>query len=132
MRDSILSWPLLRCIEMESTRVRSPVRRTGVRPLRVCDTHNARTAFANLLFHATSENVCACLCRFSLCVELDLPAFALAQFLAKRLQLRALTSARGSQAAIAAVNARGYNDAAAHARCKIYVHLCVSVANLVT
>ena len=81
MRDSILSWPLSRCIEMESTRVRGAMRRDGVRPLRIRDPHNARTAFANLLFHATGKNVRACLYHFSPCVELDLSAFALPQFL---------------------------------------------------
>jgi len=81
MRDSILSWQLPRCLEVESTRVRGAVRRIGVRPLRVCDTHNARTAFTNLLFHATSENIRAYLNHPSVRVELDLSAFALARFL---------------------------------------------------
>ena len=66
---------------MESARLHSAMRRDDVRPLRVCDTHNARTAFTNLLFHETSENVRACLCHFSLRAKLDLSAFALARFL---------------------------------------------------
>ena len=81
MCDSILSWQLSRCLEMESTRVRDAVRHNGVRPLRVCDAHNARTAFTNLLFHATSENVRANFNHPSVRVELDLSAFALARFL---------------------------------------------------
>jgi len=81
MRDSILSWQLPNCLEMESTRVRDAVRHNGVRRLRVCDTHNARTAFTNLLFHATSENIRAYLNHLSVRVELDLSAFALARFL---------------------------------------------------
>ena len=81
MRDSILSRPLPRCIEMESAHFHSAMQRNGVRPLRVCDTHNARAAFANLLFHAASENVRACFCHFSIRAKLDLSAFALARFL---------------------------------------------------
>ena len=81
MRDSILSWQLPHCLEVESTHVRDAVRHNGVRPLRACDTDNARTAFTNLLFHATSENIRAYLNHLSVRVELDLSAFALARFL---------------------------------------------------
>ena len=81
MRDSVLSWPLPRCIKMESTDFHTSVRCNSLRSVRVRNTHDARAAFADLLFDATSESLCASLCYFSLRAKLDLSSFALARLL---------------------------------------------------
>ena len=81
MRDSILSRPLPRCVEMEPARVRAAVGGNGVRSVRVRDAHNARAAYAHLFFHATGENICPCLGHRGACLKLVLFAFPLARLL---------------------------------------------------
>lgn len=80
--DSIFSRPLSGCIEMESTRVHSTLRRDSVRSLRVCDTRNARAALADLFLHGNGEDISTHRTHLGARAKLDLSADALAQSLA--------------------------------------------------
>jgi hypothetical protein len=82
MWDSILSRPLPRRIKVESAHLRVLVRRDSIRSVRLRRAHHARIASPNSLLHTRSENIGVCLNCLCARAKLDLPADALAQFLA--------------------------------------------------
>jgi len=84
MRDSILSWPLCRRIEMESTDLHTSVRCNSLRSVRVRNTHDARAASADSCLDKAREYIFACLSHLCHCAKLDLFALALAQLLNRR------------------------------------------------
>ena len=88
MRDSILSWPLCRRIEMESTDFHTAVRCNSLRSVRIRNTHDARAASADSCFDKAREYIFAYLRHFRDCAKLDLFATALAQLLNGRAFLR--------------------------------------------
>ena len=109
VRHSILSRSLPCCVEMESTRVRSSVRRDGVRSLRVHNARNGCTAFARCLWARTKE-MRARNCDRRASVELELSPNSLAQFLAARMRCSRGRRPRLAELAAqqtAAVSARG-------------------------
>ena len=81
MRHSILSWPLCRRVEMESTDFRTSVRCNSLRSVRFRNTHDARAASADSCFDKAREYIFVCVRHLCDCAKLDLFAFALARFL---------------------------------------------------
>ena len=81
MRDSVLSWPLPRCIKMESTDFHTSVRCNSLRSVRVRNTHDARAASADSYFDKARKYIFACLRYVCDCAKLGLFATALAQLL---------------------------------------------------
>src|SRR5437667_5852394 len=79
MRHPILSRPLSRRIQMESTHLHSALRGNCLRCVCICDAGGARTASADLFFEQPLKEILACLGHLCACIKLDLFAATLAQ-----------------------------------------------------
>ena len=79
MRHPILSRPLSRRIQVESTHLHSALRRNCLRHVCIYDAGGARTASADLFFEQPLKKTLACLSHLCACTKLDLFGGALAQ-----------------------------------------------------